>query len=297
MSDAEMAFLDAQQQEYDPAADFAAMAADADQEAEESPEQSPISEHNEMQDEREEEEEYDPDSAFAEPVEDARPSSVQPVSTTESANNTPQPDAASALKPQPTDASAAPTPSKQPRTKGGFVDESEDDEDEMPVAKPKVGSALLNAAGVAETPQRSVTESPNNTHAPQAMPSISAQDQAVPGVPSLPVAVPDNVSSFAVTLPNSSTPVPDATKTGIAAQSNVASASTSVSKTPTSAALPKPRLPQDRIGIFEDRIAEDPRGDTEAWLSLIDEHRKRHKIEDARAVYDRFFQVFPSAVS
>ncbi|KAI1210062.1 uncharacterized protein F4807DRAFT_423690 [Annulohypoxylon truncatum] len=55
------------------------------------------------------------------------------------------------------------------------------------------------------------------------------------------------------------------------------------------------RLPADIVGILEDRIKEDPRGDIEAWLALIDEQKRRHKIEDARAVYERFFKVFPQA--
>lgn len=73
---------------------------------------------------------------------------------------------------------------------------------------------------------------------------------------------------------------------------------TTASQTATShaVALPKARLPHDRIGILEDRIKEDPRGDIDAWLSLIDEHRKRGKIDEARNVYERFFGVFPWAV-
>lgn len=61
--------------------------------------------------------------------------------------------------------------------------------------------------------------------------------------------------------------------------------------------LPKARLPHDRMGILEDRIKEDPKGDIDAWLSLITEYRSRHKLDEARAVYERFFQVFPQAVS
>jgi cleavage stimulation factor subunit 3 len=61
--------------------------------------------------------------------------------------------------------------------------------------------------------------------------------------------------------------------------------------------VPKARLPHDTTGILEDRIKEDPRGDLDAWLSLISEHRKRNKLDDARAVYERFFKVFPQAVS
>lgn len=275
--DAEMAFLEAQKQEYDPAADFSFAPEHADQD---------------------EEEEYDPDNAFGEPQEEMRSASAQSVVDAEPANDTPQPADDSVLQAPPTETSAAPTPQKQPRTKGGFVDESEDDEDEVPVAKPKAGSALLNATGVSESPQRSVTLSPKNTHAPQVMPSISAQDQPVPGVQSPPVAVPDIVSSLAsAVVPNGGTPVPDATKTGTSDHLNAAPASASASVTPLPVSLPKPRLPQDTVGRLEDRIAEDPRGDIEAWLGLIDDHRKRHKVEEARAVFERFFQVFPSAVS
>lgn len=78
-------------------------------------------------------------------------------------------------------------------------------------------------------------------------------------------------------------------------QAEVRSASQPVTSPTT--AMPKARLPHDRIGILEDRIKEDPRGDTDAWLALINEHRKRGKIEDARNAYERFFAVFPWAVS
>ncbi|KAL8698525.1 MAG: hypothetical protein Q9201_006522 [Fulgogasparrea decipioides] len=59
--------------------------------------------------------------------------------------------------------------------------------------------------------------------------------------------------------------------------------------------LPKARLPHDKIGILEDRTQEDPRGDMEAWLSLISEYRKRSKLQEARATYERFFTFFPAA--
>ncbi|KAI9799008.1 MAG: hypothetical protein M1825_004904 [Sarcosagium campestre] len=58
---------------------------------------------------------------------------------------------------------------------------------------------------------------------------------------------------------------------------------------------PRARLPHDRVGILEDRIKEDPRGDTDAWLNLLDEHRKRHKLDEARSTYERMLKVFPMA--
>jgi cleavage stimulation factor subunit 3 len=59
----------------------------------------------------------------------------------------------------------------------------------------------------------------------------------------------------------------------------------------------KARLPQDRVGMLEDRIQLDPKGDIEAWLALLAEHRNKNKLEEARKTYDRFFKVFPTAVS
>ncbi|KAH0563131.1 hypothetical protein GP486_002300 [Trichoglossum hirsutum] len=82
--------------------------------------------------------------------------------------------------------------------------------------------------------------------------------------------------------PTQSLPTPQETT---AVQPNAASA----------AVAPKARLPHDKVGILEDRIKEDPRGDMEAWLALINEHRKRNKIEEARKAYERFFKVFPMA--
>jgi cleavage stimulation factor subunit 3 len=56
------------------------------------------------------------------------------------------------------------------------------------------------------------------------------------------------------------------------------------------------RLPHDRIGLLEDRIKEDPRGDINAWIELLAEHRSRNRLDNAREVYERFFKVFPSSV-
>ena len=55
------------------------------------------------------------------------------------------------------------------------------------------------------------------------------------------------------------------------------------------------RLPQDKVGQLEDRIALDAR-DADAWLALIKEHQAKGKISDARNTYERFFKVFPDLV-
>jgi cleavage stimulation factor subunit 3 len=272
--DGELAFLDAQK-EYDPATTYEPTG----------------------------DEEYDPANDYS-PQEHSDISASVPGS----GDNTPLPDAdgegEDGLKPPPApvsaEVSAAPTPTKQPRTRGGFVDESEDEEEE-PVEQPKTAaSALLNASGAAESPQRSFTNTPSNTLPNPDVQLHSAQDQGALSLLSASVAVNESAPSIASTLPNGSTPVPDVTMTGAPAPLNVASGRQStvpVTPVPTSNALPKARLPQDRIGILEDRIAEDPRGDIEAWLSLIEEHRRRHKNDDARAVFDRFLKTFPTAVS
>ncbi|KAF3229452.1 mRNA 3'-end-processing protein rna14 [Orbilia oligospora] len=57
----------------------------------------------------------------------------------------------------------------------------------------------------------------------------------------------------------------------------------------------KKRLAHDVVGKLEDRISQDSRGDIEAWTTLINEHQKKGKFEDARAVYERFLVLFPTA--
>ena len=275
--DAELAFLNAQK-EYDPS-DAYNPAGDG-------------------------EEEYDPAQTYS-----PHAPSDQSASMPESAGNTPPPAAEGEgenghnplLAPISAEVSAVPTPSKQPRTRGGFVDESEDEEEE-PVAQPKTAaSALLRAAEGADSPQRSFTNTPNNTvPTPDVQLHSAAQDQGASSLLSASVAVNESAPSVASSVLNGNTPVPDATKPGAPALLNAASVpqfAAPVTPVPTSTALPKARLPQDRVGILEDRIAEDARGDIEAWLSLIEEHRRRHKHDEARAVFERFLKIFPTAVS
>ncbi|KAJ8121153.1 hypothetical protein ONZ43_g2328 [Nemania bipapillata] len=57
----------------------------------------------------------------------------------------------------------------------------------------------------------------------------------------------------------------------------------------------KLRLPADVVGMLEDRIKEDAKGDIEAWFALIEEQKRRHKIEDTRNTYERFLEIFPQA--
>jgi cleavage stimulation factor subunit 3 len=276
------AFLDAQK-EYDPTGDSSNLTAEQPAPADD------------------EEEEYDPSAAYSlHPDQDVQSPSEKSAEMADSTTHTPdRATEGNDVKPSQAE-SAAPTPSKQPRTMGGFVVESEDDEDEVPESKPQaVGSASLNANGVSASPQRSLTHTPNNTLPQTNVPLHSAQDLGHSGVSSsTSAALNDAAPAQSPAVPNGGTPVPDVTKSGVSDVLNAVSARPSATPvTPPVASLPKARLPQDRVGIFEDRIAEDPRGDIDAWLSLIEEHRRRHKYDEARAVYDRFFNVFPSAVS
>ncbi|KAH7156839.1 hypothetical protein EDB81DRAFT_757265 [Dactylonectria macrodidyma] len=51
----------------------------------------------------------------------------------------------------------------------------------------------------------------------------------------------------------------------------------------------------DPVALLEARSKEDPRGDMDAWLSLIAEYRRTSRLEQARNVYNRFVEVFPQA--
>lgn len=53
----------------------------------------------------------------------------------------------------------------------------------------------------------------------------------------------------------------------------------------------------DRTAVLEGRVKRDPRGDMDAWLSLIEEYRRRNSMDDLRSVYNRFLEVFPQSVS
>lgn len=67
---------------------------------------------------------------------------------------------------------------------------------------------------------------------------------------------------------------------------------------PTSDALPNglSAMPGvDPVMLFEARIQEDPRGDMDAWISLMANHKRRSRLDDLRRVYNRFLEVFPQA--
>lgn len=121
----------------------------------------------------------------------------------------------------------------------------------------------------------------------QGIPSTeSVQNSVAPSISSVPASATDakaTADGKSVAEPAASAPQPPL--------------ETKVETAPAvTTSVPKARLPHDRIGILEDRIQADARGDTDAWLTLISEHRQRGKLNDARKAYESFFEVFPSAV-
>ncbi len=190
-----------------------------------------------------------------------------------------------------------------------------------------IETPILSGLGVENWPDVSVTAA-NNTVGDAEMAIVANGDSLDHASHNAPIVQTDSFSAPNVSLLNGvqHRPSPEVTQNGVASpnatvpafmsdpaavapNNSLAVSETTQSKsqadvpTPTqpaispTAALPKTRLPHDRIGILEDRIKEDPRGDLDAWLSLISEHRKRGKLEDARNAYERLFTAFPWAVS
>jgi cleavage stimulation factor subunit 3 len=177
----------------------------------------------------------------------------------------------------------APTaPVSKPRAKGGFIVDDSDEEDGN--ADTSAGTNGLNGgAGLTEA-QRSLTGTPLNV-----VPSNDVQISRSEDTPSQDNQPTLNVpaSLVPVTGATSSTPTP----------SVPLATNTSEQSRSRATAMPKVRLPTDTVGLLEDRIADDERGDIDAWLSLIDEHRTKNRLDEARSVYERYLKVFPTAVS
>jgi cleavage stimulation factor subunit 3 len=96
------------------------------------------------------------------------------------------------------------------------------------------------------------------------------------------------VPSATISAAQSATATPQPTNAAIAPP---AQPTESVPQTPTTQ-----RLPHDKVGQLEDRIKEDPKADTDAWRSLIQHYREKGQLDNARKVYERFLEVFPTSV-
>lgn len=168
-------------------------------------------------------------------------------------------------------------------------------------AAPGVGEAL-NMDGEASLSFPPHSDAPNAADQTSTNPSpfqVNGQDKNIPAVTqdstiqTGPAAAPAieqagiSIQENTVTTSAETLPVPSIPEAGPPMKQQSALVNSS---------LPKARLPHDTVGILEDRIKEDPRGDLDAWLDLVNEHKKRAKLDDARTVYERFLTTFPAAV-
>jgi len=165
---------------------------------------------------------------------------------------------------------------RKPKTVGGFIADDSDEEYDMTTPE-QTGLQAANS----NNPNRAISPSPLQN-------SVSQQDLQ---------STPENQGDSMATHPAITLPVNPSAAEVPSVHAPAAQVLTSAGPSVPGISVPKARLPHDRTGILEDRIKEDPRGDLDAWLSLISEHRKRNKLDEARAVYERFFKVFPQSVS
>lgn len=207
----------------------------------------------------------------------------------------------SQIPPQSESRTSASAPQPKAKTIGGFVvddeDEDENEDEDKGGDEDYEPPSLLGVEGDVNTtsvnlPQQSVSGNMNqSTSTPDVSLPDNAQEsanaQTVPNSSYFPSSAAAPVSS------NEAPTVPDQK----ALQPDSAQASAAPTPTPEWTAASRGRLPHDRVGILEDRIQEDPRGDIPAWLELINEHKARSRIDGTREVYERFLKVFPFAVS
>lgn len=166
--------------------------------------------------------------------------------------------------------------SRKPKTVGGFLaDDSDEESDES--TSVQISTGLQPAAP--NTLNRTISPSPLQVSVTPGGLQSPTQDQDNSHTGAASSATLSVNPAVIGAAPTTQAPIPAAPHTSV-----------------QSTSIPKARLPHDKTGILEDRIKEDPRGDLDAWQSLISEHQKRNKLDEARAVYERFFKVFPQAV-
>ena len=222
----------------------------------------------------------------------------------------------------------------KPKTLGGFVveedDEDEDEEEQDAVPPPSQVNGTegaqsgLGAVAVAEAAAQDVPPIASEPQDTAAVPSAVQTDQSARLNGSMPVLpVSDILASSSTTLAPASAPDPASSLQTSASvvdqgkpEEDLSTAAVSAPQSATATPQPPPaaapppvqtngsvpptpttqRLPHDKVGQLEDRIEEDPKADTDAWRTLIAHYREKGQLEQARRVYGRFFEVFPSAV-
>lgn len=178
----------------------------------------------------------------------------------------------------------------QTRTIGGFEveDDDEDEKDEADYEPPTVleGDDDANAMPMTMSEDHSSGNANQNT-SPDVPSHTAVQDPAM---------AQDAVHSSYSPVPVSNTHPSASGPAQWAPQNASLQNSTVFTPVPDSPSASRGRLPHDWVGMLQDRVDEDPRGDIPAWLELIAEHRARNRLDSAREVYEKFLKVFPMAV-
>lgn len=211
------------------------------------------------------------------------------------------PESAPAAEDPPAPVAKAPKP--QQKVAGFIVEESDDEQDESAPPSQSNGTSGaqsgLGAVTASEAQDVSLSSAPQDT----ATSSTSLNGSTTVHVP----------ASTSPSLPDPSLqqPIPEQGKI----MSPVASAQASIAPTPQPpapavAAAPEPasiqtngvtsqppaRLPHDKVGQLEDRIKDDPKGDIDAWMGLVEHYADKGQYDQVRSVYTRFSSVFPKTV-
>lgn len=255
-----------------------------------------------MPEEEEDDDDYDPSSFMPDVPAVAADNADNADSASIAASATPQHEAPSQPPSQAPSQAPSRTTSTQPisaiqtaqkpKTIGGFIEEDDDEDDEEEAQNATAQNGANGALAVAsqntplQSPHRSLTQVYNAS-------KDAATDHVVPNGHG--AAMPESVSTPTSFVQNQGAPADQKPATPATPAPQPSAQSLPISSSNSTAQ--KPRLPQDRIGQLEDRIAEDPKGDINAWLELVNLHRQKGKLDDARQVYERFFDVFPTAVS
>ncbi|KAH0846903.1 mRNA 3'-end-processing protein rna14 [Fonsecaea pedrosoi] len=198
--------------------------------------------------------------------------------------------------------SSTPAPAQsKPRIVGGFeVDDDPEDEegtqdgkDEVDVYDPSVGldfDVSTPAPPLANQNSNSLNRASQSPEQENGITPVPVQATGSPA---------DADLSSSTTLPSgasvdvrAATATPSHSAPDVPTQNSPPLAHVNASVAP---GLLKSRLAHDVVGILEDRIKDDPRGDIDAYLELIDELKSRNKQEDVRRVYEQYLKVFPLA--
>lgn len=170
-----------------------------------------------------------------------------------------------------------------PKTRGGFEVDDDGDDQDIPIDDEQDDDVYdplvpLDINGAAPTSDQVLLDrSPKSPTQENGMTPTLAQAFDSPA------NVPSSLASNTVQSQNH-------------AASNSVVFTEQLSSTDTTSVLPKSRLAHDVVGILEDRIKDDPRGDTAAWFDLIEEYKTRNKTDQVRQTYERYMEVFPLAV-